>query len=131
MKKPSRLWIALLSVLAVCALAFAGCAKAPATLEEFINSNDDIKAQYEDLNSENLNVSIEGNTLTYTYFYEDTYSNEMLDLVKTEADSILEKQASTFETVSDTLERQSGIEGITVQVVYINGDGTEIIRKEF
>ncbi len=51
--------------------------------------------------------------------------------MKTEMEKAMSSMDSTFESVVDTLEEGSGIDGITVKVIYKDAAGTEILSKEY
>ncbi len=121
--------VILLSILL--ALMLAGCSQQPKTLADAINSDEEARQTIESLNSDGLEVAIEENTVVYTYTYPETYAPEMVELIKPEAEKMLGNQASVFESLASTLEEETGISGIGVRVIYLNGDGSEIIRQDF
>ena len=43
----------------------------------------------------------------------------------------MESVSSTFENIGTTLEEETEIDGITVRVTYLNGDGSEIYSQDF
>lgn len=120
----------ILSLSFIMTILLAGCG-APSTLEEYINSNEEAKNTVDSMASDQMNVEVTGNTLTYTYTYNQTFTGETLEAVKEELENAMESQASTFENIGKTLEQESGIEDITVRVVYANEDGTEIYSEDF
>ena len=83
------------------------------------------------MSTEELDVTVEGNTLVYTYTYAQVIDSSLVDAVSQQLDQTITNSASTFTNVADTLEEESGIDGITVQVIYLNGDGTELLNKTF
>lgn len=111
-------------------IVLVGCG-APSTLEEFINSNEDAKNTVDSMTNDQMSVEVSGNTLTYLYTYNQTFTGETLDAVREELEDAMESQKSTFENIADTLEEESGIDEVTVQVIYANEDGTEIYKEEF
>ena len=76
-------------------------------------------------------VDVKENTLTYTYEYDQTFDSSTMALMKTEMEKAMSSMDSTFESVVDTLEEGSGIDGITVKVIYKDAAGTEILSKEY
>lgn len=120
----------ILSLSFIMTILLAGCG-APSTLEEYINSNEEAKNTVDSMASDQMNVEVTGNTLTYTYTYNQTFTGETLEAVKEELENAMESQSSTFENIGKTLEQESGIEDITVRVVYANEDGTEIYSEDF
>ena len=133
MKKNKRITGIIVAMLLVAMTVLAGCGSQPSTLEEYINSDSEAKETIESMSSEEsgLKVSVEDNVIVYTYTYGYTLDSSLLDAVATEIEKTIDSSASTFTTMVDALEEESGIDGITVKVVYLNGDGTEIISKEY
>lgn len=122
--------LTILSLSFIMTIVLVGCG-APSTLEEFINSNEDAKNTVESMTNDQMSVEVSGNTLTYLYTYNQTFTGETLDALKEELENAMESQKSTFENIADTLEKESGIDEVTVQVIYANEDGTEIYKEEF
>lgn len=122
--------LTILSLSFIMTIVLVGCG-APSTLEEFINSNEDAKNTVESMTNDQMSVEVSGNTLTYLYTYNQTFTGETLDALKEELENAMESQESTFENIADTLEKESGIDEVTVQVIYANEDGTEIYKEEF
>ncbi len=53
------------------------------------------------------------------------------EYVNSDSESQITKLSSTFESAATTLEEGSGIDDVTVKVVYVDGAGTEIYSAEF
>lgn len=120
----------ILSLVLAMSVALTGCG-GPATLEEFVNSDSEAMQALESLNSDGLTVEVKENTVIYTYQYDQTFDSSVIDAMKGSIESTMNNSASTFTTMADTLEEQSGIEEVNVKVVYLNGDGSEIFSKEY
>lgn len=114
-------------------IMFSGCGSQPSTLEEYIDSNEDAKATLESMSSgsKGLDVTVDDNTIIYTYTYSDTLDSSVIDAIADELEKTIDKSSSTFTTLADTMEEETKIEGISVKVVYLNGDGSEIFSKEY
>ena len=56
---------------------------------------------------------------------------DMVEAMKPEFEKTMESTSSTFTNLADTLEEETGIDEITVKVIYNNGDGSEIFSKEY
>lgn len=119
-----------LSLILAMAIAFSGCG-GPETLEEYVNSDDDAKATIESLSSSGMTIDITGNTLTYTYAYSQTYDAATIEAMEEQIESAMDSMESTFESIGDTLEEESGIDDITVKVVYEDGAGTVIFSEDY
>lgn len=118
-------------MLMVLMLAFAGCGS-PSTLEEYLNSDSEAMEQIESLSeSSGLEVDISDNTLTYTFTYDQTYTGDQLELIKTNTESTMESIDSSMEQLAASMEEESGINDVTIVVEYLNKDGSEIFKKEY
>ena len=120
-----------MSMLLAMALMFSGCGGGDETLEDFVNSNTEAKEQIDSLSTNGMTIDISGNTLTYTYAYSQTFEPDMAELMGDQLEEAMSSMDSTFESVADTLEEESGIDDITVRVVYEDAAGTELYSEEF
>lgn len=120
----------LIVMLIAMAALFTGCGE-PASLEEWINSDSEAAATLEEMSTDELDVTVEGNTLVYTYTYAQVIDASLVDAVRQQLDETITNSSSTFTSVADTLEEESGIDGIEVKVIYLNGDGSELLNKTF
>lgn len=120
----------LLSLVLVVMIGFSSCGETK-TLEDFMNDNAGAKQQVEALSGNGLDVEIKDNTVTYTYKYTETFSDDVLEQVKTQLETSMDAQSTTFEGVVSGLEKEAEIEGVVVKVIYQNGDGSTIYEKEF
>lgn len=120
----------ILTLILAMAVLFSGCGS-PATLEEYIESDTEAQQAIDSLSTSGMTVDVEGNTLTYTYAYDQTFDQATIDLMVVEMEKAMNSMSSTFESVGDTLEEGSGIDGITVKVIYTDAAGTEIYAAEY
>ena len=118
------------SLLLAMAVMFAGCG-GPETLEEYINSDEEAKSTIDSLSTSGMTVDVTGNTLTYTYTYPQTFDAATVELMKSELGNAMESMDSSFESIGDTLEEGSGIDDITVRVVYEDAAGTELFSEDY
>lgn len=97
-----------------------------ATLDEFFDDSDISLDSLEEQAGEGMEITVEGNTLVYTYSYTETFDSTMVGYIADE----IEKQMGEFEgslvSVANEISNMSGIENIEIKVVFLNGDGTEI-----
>ena len=123
MKKKSVVLMVLAVVMIMAmSLAMASCGeKEDPTLESYIASDEEAKAEIEEMAEANdLAISIVGNELTYTYKYDETFDEDIAEMMN-----------STFSGIAADLEEETGISGITVVVIYQNGDGSELYSETF
>lgn len=104
-----------------------------ATLEDFVNSDDEVKASIDELNDseEGMVVEIKGNVVVYTYTFTEYIEPDAAEDMREQFATSIEEVAPTFEGVAQGLEEESGIDGISVRVIYLNTDGTEIYSHDF
>ena len=55
----------------------------------------------------------------------------MIESVSEQLEKTIDSSESTFRSMADSLEEESGIDGITIRVIYLNNDGTELVNKEY
>ena len=109
---------------------FTGCG-GPQTLEDYVNDNDEIKTEIDSYSQEGMTVEIKENVLSYVYQYADTYDESMVEDMAAQFESAMASVSSTFSNIASTLEEETEIDGITVRVTYLNGDGSEIYTQDF
>ena len=111
----------------------SGCGSQPATLEEYISNYEEARTTLESMSSstEGLEVAVEDNTIIYTYTYDNTLDSSMIESVSEQLEKTIDSSESTFRSMADSLEEESGIDGITIRVIYLNNDGTELVNKEY
>lgn len=132
MKKSSKAIITalILSLVLSMSVVLTGCG-GPSTLEEFVNSDAEAKQSLEELNTNDLAVEVKENTIIYTYTYEQTFDSSVVSALSGTIESTLDDSSASFISMADTLEKESGIEEVTVKIIYLNGDGSEIFSKEY
>ena len=77
---------------------FTGCGE-PATLEEWIANDTEASATLEEMSTDELDVTVEGNTLVYTYTYAQVIDSSLVDAVSQQLDSTITNSSSTFTNV--------------------------------
>ena len=123
--------VALLVCCVLVVMTMTSCGS-PSTLEEYVADNSAAEESIESIASASgMEIEIKENTLTYIYKYTTTYTDEQVEYMKSAMDSALDNMSSTFESLGTQLEDETGISGIIIKVIYQNGDGSEILEKEF
>ena len=105
-----------------------------ATLEDFVKYNSDARAQIEQsVDGTNVSVNIDGNTLVYLYDLSETEGlteeTAESDEVKSSLEATLDSGDDNFIELCKSLETDTGISGITVEIRYIFGEKTVLSRK--
>lgn len=132
MKKKTLLTSLLVILMMAVMIVFTGCGGGPETLEEYINNDAEAQEEIDALaESSGMEISIKGNTLTYVYSYDQAFDEAMIEQMAAQFESTMESMASTFEGVATTLEEETGIEDITVKVLYQDSAETEIYGVEY
>lgn len=112
------------------AFTFASCGKK--TLETYVNDNDKVKQEIENVGKgTGLDLTIKDNTVTYTYKYDVTYKDDQVKVMKESLKTAIKSSESTFQSIISQLEKETEIDGISVVIEYINGDDSVIYSQEF
>lgn len=132
-KKSVVLMVLAMMMIVAMSFAMASCGdKEDPTLETYIASDEEAKAEIEDMAEANgLDISIVGNELTYTYKYDQTFDEDTAAMISEQLESAMSSMDSTFSGIAADLEEQTEISGITVVVVYQNGDGSELYSETY
>ena len=129
MKGNKRIAIVVLLMVVCAALILGGCGKdkAPETLEEYVataeGGQDILKNTMAD--DPNAEVTIEGNTMVFTYTVEDE------EITAEALEGGLDSLGDAFAGIIKDLETKTELENISVKVVYVDGSGEEITSKLF
>lgn len=129
--------IMLLLTLSVTAF-LTGCG-GTTTLEDYINGNKDEKtAMDEEIDKANnmlsqsgmtASIDIKENTITYKYKFDQTFDDTQIDAAKEYMQQYVD--AMSLEDMAKTFEEKSKIEGISIRVVCVDGNETEIFSTEY
>ncbi|MGF6376256.1 major membrane immunogen (membrane-anchored lipoprotein) [Clostridiales Family XIII bacterium PM5-7] len=136
-KRTSKLFAVAMTLVMVLSIASLITSCGAKTLEDYVNSDKDVKAQLDNTNEQfstdemGANIEIKENTLTYTFKYTETYNDEQLEVMKEYFEKTMESVATTFDAIRDSLAEESKIEDVVVKVRYLNGDDAEIFAAEY
>ncbi len=103
------------------------------TIEEYLAS-DEIQSQLDTIRDSMSNdevtvdIAAEGNKLIYICTYTEQIEAEGL---AEQFESALDETASAFGSMAQSLGAQIGVDSPTVEVRYLNADGSEIYTREF
>ncbi len=127
--------VLLIAVLALSMLAMAGCSveqKNPTNLEEYVEANEDMKAQIEETaEASDLEITIEKNTITYKFSYTETLKDNEIEEMHKALEASLAEQKATFNDLAASLEEETGLTGIQVVLVYVEGAGKELYTATY
>lgn len=136
MKKTSKIFALAMTLVMIvsAAMIFTSCG-GPETFEEFVNSNEELKTQIDGIAQSDDNgamtVEVKENKIIYTYKYSQTYDSAAVEQMKTYFEEYMDSIGSQFESIAKTCEEQSEITGITVDVIYLNGDDAELFKATY
>ncbi len=149
MKKKTVLTSLLLVLLMAVTVMFTGCGggeeatqeeatqettvQEEITLESFINDTPDLKEQIDAVAADNnMEIEISENTMTYYYNYPEVLTEDEVQIIKDEADKLMEDGMSeTFEGEAEKMRENTGIEDITMTIIFRDPEGTEICSYDF
>ena len=127
-------------MLAGCMTALASCGskekeEEPQTLEQYLAASESGNAELEKINESLTNENMEGkidvkdNAVTMTMTLTQSIDEKYFDKMEGSLDEMLEKQGDSFRDAVNSLEEEAQVEGVTLDFVLLNADGTEICRK--
>lgn len=104
------------------------------TLEDFVRNNETARKQIlESTDGTSVDVAIKDNTLVYTYDLSDNDSMSEEDAKSDELKQVLEENLDTnddrFIELCSGLEQDTGIKGISVEVIYAYGEEILLSRQ--
>lgn len=141
-KKTSKILLtSIMLVLSLSVMALlTGCGGTP-TLEEYINDNKDEKAAMEaELEKSNAilaksgmeaAIDIKENTIIYTYKMNQALNDDQIDATKKVLEQSSDAMAAQTKTLTEKLEKESKIEGISFRIIFVDKNDKEIYSKDF
>ncbi|MEA4923503.1 MAG: DUF4854 domain-containing protein [Eubacteriaceae bacterium] len=120
------------AVLAMCLTVLTACG-GPANLEEALN-DEDVQSTLKTVEKSGVKVTAKDNTMIYTYTFDDSYDFSSSDAKKQAAKELKAEDASLEESLEssvDTIEEETGLEDISVKVIYKDSKGDTIYEKTF
>ncbi len=120
----------LLSLIFVMGLVLSGCG-GPENLEEMAKNDEEFKQQVEAFSTSGMTIDIKGNTITYTYKYDQTFDDATAAQMTTQLESAMDSMSSTFTSLKDQLVDETGFKDIALKVVYTDGNDKELYSAEF
>ncbi len=137
MKKITSVVLAAILVMTA-ALALTSCGSEPKTLEEYLAGNASAAQEIEDslagLENDDmgLNVTYDQNKVIITCELKTTYEDDVLDTIKgVYSESMDDALASSMNQAVADIEKETGIEGVSIDVIVNNGDGAEIWKGTY
>ncbi len=122
--------VLMIAMLALSCMVLTSCGTK--TLEEYINSDSDLKKEVESFSTDNMTVKVKDNNLTFEYKFEDMeLTDDLRTTLKAEIEKQMDTQDSQFENIAKEMEDETGISGIKVVVRYVESDGTVLYENSY
>ena len=132
MKKVITL-VAAIMLLVTSTLALAGCGGTK-TLEEYVNSDSDVQQELSDLESSLGNggsITVKENNIELIYKYDQTFDESTATAMKPQLEQAMNSMESEFQGMIDDLKEDSGIEDVSMTIVYQDANGTELYSNTY
>ncbi len=139
MKKTSKFFAVLLSLVMVMSVtvALTSCSSDPATLEDYVADHPEEQEAIDNVASTfsqdgmSVEVQIKGNAIIYSFKCADTYDEDTIEVIKASFEQSKDKFNTVYGNIAKACEEETEIDGITVQIIFINGDGSEFYNETF
>ena len=132
MKKVITL-VAAIMLLVTSTLALAGCGGTK-TLEEYVNSDSDVQQELSDLESSLGNggsITVKENNIELIYKYDQTFDEATATAMKPQLEQAMNSMESQFQGMIDDLKEDSGIDDVSMTIVYQDANGTELYSNPY
>lgn len=132
MKKVITL-VAAIMLLVTSTLALAGCGGTK-TLEEYVNSNSDVQQDLSDLESSlgtGGSISVKENNIKLIYKYDQTFDEATVTAMKPQLEQAMNSMESNFQGLVDDLKEDSGIDDVSMTIVFQDANGTELYSNTY
>jgi len=136
-KSKSKILSLVMSLVLMLTTAFclSACGGGTKTLESYINDNPSVKKQIEGASQSDstmeMSIDIKENDLIYTYKYKSVFEADVVKQMNKQFETYASNFETTFSNIAKSLEEETKISGITVYIVYQNGDGSEIFKQSY
>ncbi len=136
-KSKSKILSLVMSLVLMLTTAFclSACGGGTKTLESYINDNPSVKKQIEGASQSDstmeMSIDIKENDLIYTYKYKQVFEADVVKQMNKQFETYASNFETTFSNIAKSLEEKTKISGITVYIVYQNGDGSEIFKQSY
>ena len=136
-KSKSKILSIVMSLVLMLTTAFclSACGGGTKTLESYINDNPSVKKQIEGASQSDstmeMSIDIKENDLIYTYKYKQVFEADVVKQMNKQFETYASNFETTFSNIAKSLEEETKISGITVYIVYQNGDGSEIFKQSY
>lgn len=137
-KRRTGLLLLMAALLVTAGFVLCGCGKPPAEdLEAYAKEHPEVKKQLEEsaamLGGDDMDVEIafSGNDINATGTLTQTYEEETLESLVSTLDSYDGVIEGAAEEMIAKLEKDSEFTGIRLRIVVLNGDGSEVWKRDY
>lgn len=126
-------FVAAIMLLVTSTLALAGCGGTK-TLEEYVNSDSDVQQELSDLESSLGNggsITVKENNIELIYKYDQTFDEATATAMKPQLEQAMNSMESQFQGMIDDLKEDSGIDDVSMTIVYQDANGTELYSNTY
>lgn len=132
MKKVITL-VAAIMLLVTSTLALVSCGGTK-TLEAYVNSDSDVQQELSDLESSLGNggsITVKENNIELIYKYDQTFDEATATAMKPQLEQAMNSMESQFQGMIDDLKEDSGIDDVSMTIVYQDANGTELYSNTY
>lgn len=130
MKK--RVLNVLLSVVVATSMMFTLTACGKKSLDSWVNSTAaTTTVDYMNENLDGMTVAFEADGDVFSMVFTLDETIEVAEGAEEAMAQVFDTQKAQFESIRDELIKETGNSNVSVRVVYVNGDGSEIFSTEF
>jgi hypothetical protein len=102
------------------------------TIEEIVSEVPDAKDEIEkQAEASDMTVSFDGDTVIYTYKYEETFSAESVAIMAPALKKAMDEKKNEFVSLANTISRRTTREDVVVRIRFTDAADTEIYSVDF
>lgn len=102
------------------------------TIEEIVGEVPDAKSEIEkQAEASDMTVTFDGDTVIYTYKYEETLSAESIATMAPALEKAMNEKRSDFVDLANTISRRTTRDDVIVRIRFVDAAGTEVYSVDF
>lgn len=134
-KKILLLVLLILATASVSAVIYLESLK-PDNLEEFTDRNKEAADMIESFcetsyDGSRMTADIKENNITYMYKYDEDIDENIEEQLKDQFDIYADSMSEAYGRVIESLEKQSGFDDISIELIFADDEGNEMYKKVF
>ena len=103
-------------------------------MAEYVNSESDVQQELSDLESSLGNggsITVKENNIELIYKYDQTFDEATATAMKPQLEQAMNSMESQFQGMIDDLKEDSGIDDVSMTIVYQDANGTELYSNTY